>query len=105
MRKKQDSKKADIFGIKMPVMPASKLGKVDGVVCIKATIPLLLPDNKTAPCFDCGDMIQYRPYVPKKAKKICVDCFKILRLKHDDLELFTTDAQIKDIDELMKRFK
>jgi hypothetical protein len=49
----------------------------NAVVCTYETIPLILPDNLTGPCADCGDMLQWRPESPAKPEKICYRCASI----------------------------
>jgi hypothetical protein len=46
----------------------------DGVVCMRLTSPLLLPDNVIDICSKCGEAIQYRPNAPKRPPKLCYVC-------------------------------
>ena len=46
----------------------------DVVVCMRLTQPLLMPDNEIGLCSECGEAIQYRPYVPKLPRKMCLEC-------------------------------
>ncbi|SRR6266446_1833698 len=46
----------------------------DYAVCIRATSPLVFPDNLVSTCCKCGCTIQYRPYAPKTPAKICLEC-------------------------------
>lgn len=46
----------------------------DGVVCMRLTSPLMLPDNLIDLCSKCGAAIQHRPNVPKRPPKICWQC-------------------------------
>jgi hypothetical protein len=44
------------------------------VVCARLTQPLLLPDNLIDICSGCGEAIQHRPHVPKRPRKMCMEC-------------------------------
>jgi hypothetical protein len=46
----------------------------DMVVCRRLTSPLLMPGNLIDLCSKCGEAIQHRPHVPKKPRKICMEC-------------------------------
>jgi hypothetical protein len=52
----------------------------DFIVCVLATDPLMLPDNRINVCCKCFRAIQHRPHVPVMPKKVCFECIK------DDLE-------------------
>lgn len=44
------------------------------LICVRLTQPLTLPDNLIDLCCKCGEAIQHRPHVPKRPKKVCMDC-------------------------------
>jgi hypothetical protein len=46
----------------------------DGLVCMRLTSPLLMPDNLIDLCSRCGEAIQLRPDAPKRPPKICAVC-------------------------------
>ena len=70
-----------IGGQTFKIATAGESEGCDGVVCANATTPLLMPDNLTGPCRDCGDMLQYRPYNPKRPPRLCIDCATVMMLK------------------------
>jgi hypothetical protein len=43
------------------------------VVCARITSPLMMPDNATGPCSECGAMLQFRPNLPP-GRKWCMEC-------------------------------
>ena len=47
---------------------------VDFVVCCRAGRPSPFKDNVTGVCAHCGHAIFFRPYMPQKPQKICVEC-------------------------------
>lgn len=46
----------------------------DIVVCMRLTQPLMMPDNDIGICAQCGEAIQFRPHVPKRPRKVCMEC-------------------------------
>jgi hypothetical protein len=50
----------------------------DLLVCARLTSPLMMPDNLIDICSKCGEAIQHRPHVPKRPRKICLQCAKPL---------------------------
>jgi hypothetical protein len=46
----------------------------DILVCARLTQPLLMPDNLIDICSGCGEAIQHRPHVPKRPRKMCMEC-------------------------------
>ena len=47
---------------------------VDYVVCLDYAAPMMFADNIVGRCCDCLKLLQMRPYVPKRPKKICLGC-------------------------------
>lgn len=47
----------------------------DFVVCTRVTTPLHFADNLTGVCCQCGAAIQFRPHLPTKPRKLCMQCF------------------------------
>ena len=72
----------NIGGQSFQIASAATAENVDFVVCANVTIPLLMPDNLTAPCKDCGDMLQFRPTNPKRPPRLCIDCTTIRAMRH-----------------------
>lgn len=46
----------------------------EGMVCMRATDPLMMADNLVGECSECGSKVQYRPHNPKHLVKICLEC-------------------------------
>jgi hypothetical protein len=44
------------------------------IICHAWSTPLLMPDNKSGVCSQCGRLIQHRPHVPADLVKICFEC-------------------------------
>lgn len=61
---------------KVPITVVSdeEAEEVDAVVCLRAGSPSPFTDNETGVCSQCGHAIFFRPYMPKKPRKICVQC-------------------------------
>lgn len=55
--------------------------EVDAVICNTADLWSPFRDNTPAICADCGAAIYHRPHVPKKPKKICVNCALVMHEK------------------------
>ncbi|MBU6232575.1 hypothetical protein KGP36_08170 [Patescibacteria group bacterium] len=53
-----------------------ELDDVNGytVACIRADQSTRFTDNHYGTCLHCGAEVQFRPYVPAAAKKICAEC-------------------------------
>lgn len=49
-------------------------GKEQGAICMLLRERLILPQNKTGPCVDCGETIQWRPHIPEELEKLCAFC-------------------------------
>ena len=47
---------------------------VDMVLCIADEGPTYFPDDVHTTCADCGTLIRHRPHVPRRPKKVCLDC-------------------------------
>lgn len=48
--------------------------QVDAVICNTDDRWSPFRDNVRTTCADCGTPIHHRPHVPKKPKKICMEC-------------------------------
>jgi len=44
------------------------------VVCCREGTPSPFADNETGTCAHCGHAIIFRPHVPKRPQKICIQC-------------------------------
>lgn len=60
----------NILGLDVGIASDKECEAADFVVCAAATVPLLFADNLTGPCSDCGDLLQWRPYMPTKPPRI-----------------------------------
>jgi hypothetical protein len=66
------------------VVGDEEANEADICVCVLADAATPFTDNVFDVCRDCGRAIQYRPHVPKKPPKICVEC-AVNRMKEDNL--------------------
>jgi hypothetical protein len=59
-------------------------------------------DNITGKCRRCKRLIMYRPYMPRQAHRICIDCFNKY---YDgvDCELVVTERQKKELENLFTK--
>lgn len=48
--------------------------KVDFVICCSDLTHNLFLDNLEGNCIKCKKQIYFRPHIPKKPKKICMEC-------------------------------
>jgi hypothetical protein len=53
-----------------------------------------LADNRVGKCYDCGCKVQYRPYAPHHARKVCFECAQPLIA--DGAEVVTTPKMAAD---------
>ncbi len=56
------------------IVSTEEAEKADMVVCCRVGTPSDFTDNEFGTCSDCGHAIFFRPYMPKKPRKICVEC-------------------------------
>lgn len=49
--------------------------KADYVVCCRLGSPTPFTDNRYGRCAHCGHGIFFRPYMPVRPPKICIQCF------------------------------
>lgn len=56
------------------VVDNAQADEADYVVCCRAGIPSPFKDNATGVCSHCGHAIFFRPHVPTKPAKICIEC-------------------------------
>ena len=57
--------------------------EVDVVVCNTADIWSPFRDNVLTTCAECGAGIYHRPYMPKKPRKVCINCAVALHDKEE----------------------
>lgn len=65
----------------IPIVSDEEAEAADFVVCCTADMPSLFDDNVSTTCAECGTAIYHRPSIPKKPKKICIEC--ALKLSED----------------------
>ena len=70
------------------------------LVCARVKGVLLLPDNKTGRCAECGHRVQYRPHAPKAILR-CIPCFE--GLVGPDDEITTTQKMLDDAAAFIRR--
>jgi hypothetical protein len=56
------------------VVSAEQAEEADLVVCMRLGSPSPFTDNELGVCHDCQHPIIFRPYVPKKPIKVCLEC-------------------------------
>lgn len=44
------------------------------LVCMLASSPAVLADDRFADCRECGIRLRHRPHSPADARKVCMDC-------------------------------
>jgi hypothetical protein len=70
------------------------------VVCARITTPLILPDNATGKCSECGHGVQFRPHAPP-GRRLCGEC--ALAIRDDDTESVTTPRMVEDVRNYFKK--
>jgi hypothetical protein len=78
----------------------SKFDKVV-LVCGRVNGPLLLHDNKTGKCDECGHLVEYRPHAPKNCILRCMQC--ALPMIEDGDVVTTTPRMIADAKEYFRK--
>ncbi len=68
---------ANVGGFVCRVAKQSDLETAAFIACPRVTAPLIQADHTTGPCADCGDLLQWRPSLPKKPRKVCTDCLRV----------------------------
>ena len=58
----------------------------DYLVCCTASMPSPFRDNLPGRCSRCGIAIYFRPHVPPRPKKICIDCAEKMGVAMPKLE-------------------
>ena len=44
------------------------------LICMRLSVPLIMPDNAVGRCAACDCPIQFRPIAPPAIAKVCVEC-------------------------------
>lgn len=60
--------------MRLRVVSQEETEAADFVVCLRVGASSPFTDNVTDVCAHCGHAIFYRPYMPKKPPKICIEC-------------------------------
>jgi len=66
--------------IPIDIVSNEEAEKADFVVCLRIGMPSSFTDNEYGKCAHCGHGIFFRPYMPKKPAKICVQCLNDLAI-------------------------
>ena len=64
------------------VVSEAEAETVDFVVCCRVGMATPFDDNVFDVCAHCGHAIFFRPYMPKRPAKICVECATDLARAH-----------------------
>ena len=59
---------------KVRIAPDEELEEASMVVCMPNDSPSYFSDDVYTTCAECGVGIHHRPYMPKKPKKVCIEC-------------------------------
>lgn len=59
---------------KIQVVSDAEAEEADAVICMPIGATRYFDDDIETVCADCGQGIFHRPHVPKKPRKICIDC-------------------------------
>jgi hypothetical protein len=70
---KRKREKITLGGVPVTVVSEAEAETVDYVVCMPDG-PSKFDDNLTGFCAHCGTKIMFRWHVPRKPKKICLNC-------------------------------
>lgn len=77
---------AQQLGAPINIVSDEEAETADVVVCVRVGTPSPFTDNLVGHCLHCGHAILYRPYVPKKPVKICMQCLPAFEAEHDAAE-------------------
>jgi hypothetical protein len=61
--------------LNIPIVSDEEAEKADFVVCVRSPGPKYFPDNEYGHCVVCGHLVTFRPYMPKKPQRLCLECF------------------------------
>jgi len=59
---------------KLKIISDEEAETVDYVVCVPASTPSRFTDDFFGDCCKCGVKVRYRWHMPRKPKKICLEC-------------------------------
>lgn len=75
------SEKANIHGIPVTVVSDEEAEKSDYVVCMPWGTPNPFDDNLKGICCKCGCDVMYHWHMPRKPKRLCMQCFMAIETK------------------------
>jgi len=75
------------------------------LVCARINGPLYLPDNLTGKCAECGYRVQYRPHAPKRAIRVCMECWSDTLSPDDNPEVTVTKRSLDDLRTWLRKQK
>jgi hypothetical protein len=64
------------IGAKIHITNPDEAEKMEYIICLRETFPLMLSDNIIDICVFCGARVQVRPNAPKFPKRCCNECFE-----------------------------
>jgi hypothetical protein len=70
----QDQDPGDSAGPPFHVVSAEQAEPADLVACVTDETPSYFADDVHTVCADCGVPIRHRPHVPRRPRKVCLDC-------------------------------
>ena len=76
--------------LQVPITPIAELDNDAWLMCPRRTIPLMMPENLTGECAECGASIQWHPSSPQTVKRVCRPC---VEAHTGDKNLCMTDVQ------------
>ena len=71
--------------IKVQVASDVEAEESDLCVCVLKSTPANFDDDEFGICYICEREVRFRPYMPKKPKKICVQCLEKKLEEGDEL--------------------
>jgi len=72
----RDDETLNFFGLPVRVASMDECERTAKyIVCGRADEPSPFTDNKIGQCVVCGVPVIYRPYMPEKLAKLCIECF------------------------------
>lgn len=66
--------KIDGIETKIEVTSTEEAEDAEYVLCVRKNIKSIFDDDEFGLCSICGREIRFRPHMPKKPKKICIEC-------------------------------
>lgn len=71
------------------------------VICQLDSEPSPFLDNIQGECIACKKPIHFRPYVPEKTTKVCIDCFKN-KYEKSGTQVIMMKESVKELEKMRK---